>query len=145
MKHLLAALLYIAALGAGAAYAQGTPTVVTPSDVKWTAGTGPLAGTQVAVIMGNPDQAGPYVIRIKAPDGTKIMPHTHSEVENVTVLQGTLMIGLGDTMDPSKMTAVPAGSFVSVPSGLHHFAMTKGETIIQVNAIGPRSMTPVKP
>lgn len=130
----------IAALGQTAATA---PTIVTPAQVNWKAGTGPYTGTEIAVISGDPMKAGDYVMRLRIPDGGKFPPHFHGDTENVTVLQGTLMVGLGDTADASKMTALPAGSFVSVPKGLHHYAMAKGVTILQIHGMGPESMTPV--
>ncbi len=129
-------------VGAGAA---PSPTIVTPDKVHWTAGTGPAAGSQIAVLSGDPDKAGSeYAIRYKMPDGLKFAPHFHRGMENVTVISGTLMVGLGDKMDTKKMLALPAGSYVSIPPGVHHFAMAKGDTIIQVNSVGPRSMTAVK-
>lgn len=147
MKYLLVALLLAVATSAGA-LAQTTamsPTMITPDDVKWTAGTGPFAGAQIAVVYGNPEKPGPYIMRLKAPDGFKVAPHTHADTENVTVLQGALLLGVGDSADPSKAKELPAGSFFSVPKGLHHYAMTKGDTIIEISAMGPRSMTMVKP
>ena len=63
--------------------------------------------------------------------------------ENVVVLSGTLMVGLGDMMDASKMPPLGPGSVASVPAGLHHYAMSKGDTIIEVSGIGPDTLTPV--
>lgn len=130
-----------AGLLAAPAFAASTPTIVTPTQVQWTAGTGPLAGVQVAMLSGDPSKPGPYTMRLHLADGAKFGPHFHGDVENVTVIQGTLLVGLGDTMDPAKMIALPAGSFVSVPIGLHHYAMAKGDTIIQIHGMGPQSMT----
>lgn len=122
------------------------PTIVMPDSTKWVAvASGPMAGVQMAVLMGDPAKKGPYIIRIKAKDGTKFDAHFHTEMENVTVISGTLLVGLGDTMGaPDKMTALTAGAFASVPANLHHYAVTKGETVIQIDAVGPRSMVPVK-
>ena len=144
MRTLLVTALLATALAAPAS-AASTPTIVTPSDVHWTAGTGPFTGAQVAVIFGDPAKSGPYVIRLQLPDGAKFGPHFHGDVENVTVLQGTLLVGVGDAADPSKMISLPAGSFVSVPIGVHHYAVAKGDTIIQIHGMGPASMTMVKP
>jgi quercetin dioxygenase-like cupin family protein len=36
------------------------------------------------------------------PDGFKVAPHTHPNRENVTVLAGTLKVGMGDQFDASK-------------------------------------------
>ena len=126
------------------AFGATMPTIVTPSQVHWTAGTGPMAGAQVAVISGDPSKPGPYTMRLRLPDGGKFPPHFHGDIENVTVLQGTVLVGIGDKVDPAKMIALPAGSFVSVPAGLHHYAAAKGDTIIQIHGMGPSSMTMVK-
>ena len=139
---LVVALLVV---GGSALAAGNAPTVVSPDQVKWSAGSGPLAGAQVAVIFGDMKMAGPFVTRIRMPDGLKLAPHFHPVLENVTVLQGTLLIGVGDTMNAAKMISLPAGSFFSVPPGVHHYAMAKGDTIIQLNDSGPWSMTAVKP
>lgn len=147
MKKIPAVLL---ALGLSAALfsvttAAQAPTIVMPSAVHWQAGYGPVKGAQVAVLWGNPAKAGEYALRIKMPNGLVFAPHFHSESENVTVLQGTLMVGLGDKVVKSKMVALPTGSFVSVPPGVHHYAMARGVTILQINSIGPRTMMLVKP
>lgn len=137
------ALLLFSTLTIAAQTAMNQPTIVTPAQLHWTPGTGPMAGAEVAVLSGDPSKPGDYVMRLRLPDGAKFTPHFHGDTENVTVLEGTLMVGVGDTMDPSKMTALPAGSFVSVPKGLHHYAMAKGTTIIQIHGVGPATMTNV--
>jgi mannose-6-phosphate isomerase-like protein (cupin superfamily) len=139
MTAILASSLVTAALATAA-----SPTIVTPSQVHWTAGTGPMKGAEIAVLSGNPDKAGPYTIRLRVPDGAKFGPHWHGDVENVTVLQGTLLVGVGDKWNQGKMISLPPGSFVSVPMGLHHYAMAKGDVIIQIHGMGPASMTMVK-
>jgi quercetin dioxygenase-like cupin family protein len=138
---LLASLLF--AGGASALAAGTTPTVVAPSQIQWMPGKGPLKGTQVANLFGDPAKPGAFVTRIRMPDGLKLGPHYHPVLENVTVLQGTLMIGVGDKMNRAKMISLPAGSFFSVPAGVHHYAMSKGDTIIQLNDVGPWTMNPV--
>lgn len=144
MRLLSVTLAFALALG-GTAFAVGaTPTIVTPAQIHWVAGTGPLAGAQVAVLSGNPAKSGEYTMRLRMPNGLKFGPHFHGDVENVTVISGTLLVGLGDTMRVSKMMALPAGSFVSVPAGLHHYAMARGTTILQIHGNGPQSMTAVR-
>ncbi len=133
-------------VGPPLAASASIPTIVLPATTHWSAITsGPMAGGQMALLMGNPSKTGPYIMRVKVKDGTKFGPHLHTELENVTVISGTLMVGLGDKMNPAKMKAVPAGGFVSVPPGLHHYAMAKGETVLEIAAIGPRTMIRVSP
>ncbi len=55
-------------------------------------------------------------------------------IENVTVLNGTL---LGETFDKAKLQAMNVGNFVSVRKEMRHFAMSKGETIVQVHGAAP--------
>jgi quercetin dioxygenase-like cupin family protein len=144
-RHFLVSLSLALTLSTAPAFAASAPVIVTPDKVHWTAGTGPLAGTQVAVIDGNPMTTGEYTIRIKLPDGKRLPIHFHGHPERVTVLSGTLLVSVGDKVVPSsKMLALGAGSYVDVPPGLHHYAMARGETIIQVSSEGPRSMTVVK-
>ncbi len=124
--------------------AASGPTIVTATTAKWHPGTGAFKGTQMATIVGDPSKPGAYYsYLIKMPDGTRVPPHFHGMTENVNVISGTLLVGIGDTMDVSKMTPLAAGAIVSVPAGLHHYAMSKGVTIIEVSGIGPDTLTPV--
>jgi len=52
---------------------------------------------RLAVLVGHPAEAGPYVVRVKVPDGTKLMPHKHPEDRIYTVMSGVFYIGLGET------------------------------------------------
>jgi hypothetical protein len=93
---------------------------------------------QLAVIQGNPMQAGvPYTVRLSCTDGTKIAPHWHPTTENVTVIKGTFEIGMGSKWDPAALKDLPPGSFASAPARMRHFAMCKGDGIVQVHGLGP--------
>lgn len=151
MRFSYVVLAVILTMSSGVALAQQmnaggaatAPTIVTMDDVKWAPGTGMLKGADVAVLSGDPSKPGPYVMRLRIPANTKIPPHFHGDTENVTVISGALLVGLGDTFDASKMKELGPGAFVSVPANLHHYAMTKAETIIQIHGMGPSSMTAV--
>jgi len=120
------------------------PVMITPSQLQWVSNPMLPAGTTMAIIDGDPTKAGWYTIRLHLPNGASFPPHFHSDTEYVTVLQGTLMVGIGDTVDASKMTALPAGSAVTVPAGVHHYAAANGDTILQLTGQGPMTMTAVK-
>lgn len=132
---------------AGKAPAAGpAPIVVTPDKVQW--GPAPPVfqpGAQFAVIAGDPSKAGPFIVRLKVPDGYRIMPHWHPTVENVTVLSGEFHVGMGDKFDESSMVTLPAKSTAVVPIHHNHYAMAKGETEVQVNGTGPFKLTYVNP
>jgi quercetin dioxygenase-like cupin family protein len=73
-----------------------------------------------------------------------IAPHAHGDTENVTVISGTLMVGIGSSVAPASMLALTPGSYASIPAGTPHYAIAKGETVVQVNGVGPASITLVK-
>jgi anti-sigma factor ChrR (cupin superfamily) len=112
--------------------------ILTPDTLKWKPNPMLPPGAQASILAGDPTKAGSvYAIRLKVPDGFKIPLHWHPSDENVTVLKGTLMIGVGEKFDPAKMEAVPVGGFMRMPKQMRHFAMAKGETIVQVHGVGP--------
>lgn len=120
--------------------------VVRPDAIKWApAPPGLPPGSQMHVLSGDPGKAGPFVIRAKMPAGYKVPPHWHPGDENLTVLKGTLLVGTGDTLDKSKMEKMPAGSFVQMPKTMRHSVVANGETIIQVNGVGPFEISYVNP
>ena len=133
---LLASLLFMAA--AIGAYAQTAPTIVTPAQLKWSS-QGVPKGMMIATVAGDPSKTGPYVLRIKMDAGSKFPPHVHGDTERVTVLQGTLMAGIGSKWDDAKMKPLPAGTYVIMPAGLPHYVMAKDAVIIQINGMGPSS------
>src|SRR5947209_3059540 len=70
--------------------------LIAPSDIVWKDGPASLAkGSQMAVLEGDPSKPGPFLLRLKLPDGFRVMPHTHPKDERVTVLAGTLYLGHG--------------------------------------------------
>jgi hypothetical protein len=126
--------------------AGAAPVVVTPDKVQW--GPAPAvfpAGAQMAVLAGDPGKAGPFTVRLKAPDGFRVMPHWHPTAENVTVLSGEFRVGMGDKFDESALTSLPAHSLAVVPAHHNHYAMAKGETELQISGMGPFKLVYVNP
>ena len=149
MKRLLAVLCFAAVLvpaASSGASAAGAPTIVMPDAGTFAPAPAPYPqGATMAVLSGDPSGAGSqYAVRLKLPDTVRIAPHTHGDMENVTVVSGTLMVGVGSTFDAAHMLALPAGSYVSIPAGTPHFAMAKGDTLLQINGVGPASITSVR-
>ena len=103
------------------------------------------AGVQVAVLYGDPAKPGLYVVRLRLPAGSKVVPHTHpEEVRTLTILSGTLYFGLGEQWDDSKLTPYPAGTFFSELPNVPHFVSAKdSEVVFQATGIGPTSLIPV--
>ena len=122
----------------GAAFAQDAHVLVPADKVKW--GPAPPAlppGAQISVLEGDPSQKGAVTLRLQFPANYTIPPHWHSMTERVTVLSGTLQVGMGDTLDRQASQALQPGGFVSLPAKMHHYAWTATPTVIQVNLEGP--------
>ena len=107
-------------------------------DIRWMPSPAYPPEARLAILVGDPAKPGPYMIRVKLPAGTKMMPHQHPEDRIYTVISGVFYIGLGEVFDESKLTAFAPGSVVVLPGGQPHFHMARsGEYITQVTAIGP--------
>jgi quercetin dioxygenase-like cupin family protein len=145
---LLLSVVAIAASSAGRAQVPAAPAHAgtLPAEMKW--GPGPPAlppGAQVVVLAGDPASEGTFVIRIKLPAGYRVAPHWHPVDEYVTVLSGTLQLGMGDKFDAASMRSLPAGSFAFAAKEMRHYVQAKGPTVIQVSAMGPFAITYVNP
>ena len=118
----------------------------TTQEITWSDGPASLpGGARVAVLEGNPTAEGPFTMRLKLPKGYKIQPHWHPAVEHVTVISGTLNLGMGDKFNDSAGRALPANSFAFMTPGMRHFAWVQEDTVIQVHGIGPWKINYVNP
>ncbi len=114
--------------------------------IEWKAGPPSLpAGASIAILEGDPTKEGPFVFRVKVPDGFRIPPHTHPKMERVTVISGTFNLGMGDAFDADKTQPMPAGTYGRWTAGMHHFVWAKGETIVQFHGEGPWTINYVNP
>jgi quercetin dioxygenase-like cupin family protein len=158
MRHLsaTAAVSLALALGltiGGAGLVYGTQTsqhdasIHTPDKIAWRDGPPSLpTGAQFAVIDGDPAKDGEFfAMRLRLPDGYRIPPHWHPVTERVTVISGTFHLGHGETFDAENMQALEAGSYFAMPPKMRHFARAEGETVVQINTIGPWDIQYVNP
>ena len=121
-------------------------TVVPGDAVKW--GPAPPSlppGAQAAALLGSPAKEGPFVLRLKFPSGFTVPPHRHSKDEFVTVISGRFAIAAGEKLDRAAAKPLPPGSFVHLPAGMPHYAWADGETIVQINGMGPFDVKYVDP
>jgi quercetin dioxygenase-like cupin family protein len=120
--------------------------VALPDDLKWVDGPPVLpTGVKVAALDGDMGKEGLFVVRAKFPDGYTIPPHWHSADEHITVISGSFGVGLGDKLDKTKIRYLPAGSYARMGKEERHYAVAKGETVIQVHAMGPFDLHYVNP
>jgi quercetin dioxygenase-like cupin family protein len=69
-----------------------------PEEVDWKPFPAFPPSARLAVLVGEPTQAGPYLIRVKVPAGVKLMPHRHPEDRVYTVVSGVFYVGLGGSV-----------------------------------------------
>jgi quercetin dioxygenase-like cupin family protein len=125
---------------------QDTFKAILPDEVDWQPFAAFPPPARLAVLVGNPLQEGPYTIRVKVPQGVKLMPHKHPEDRVYTVISGVFYIGLGDRFDETKLQAHAPGTVIVLPNGTPHFHWAKsGEYITQVTGIGPLGLDYVNP
>ena len=126
--------------------AAGDMLITSPEAVTWKDGPASLAaGAKMAVLEGDPSKEGFFTMRLLFPDGFKVLPHFHPKVEHVTVIKGTLNLGMGEKFDQTATRAMTEGTFGFWAAGMRHFAWAKGETIIQLHGIGPWMITYLNP
>src|SRR5579883_3115802 len=119
-------------------------SMVTPEALKWqplprdwadgpppsNQAKGAVGVSEVAIVQGDPTKEGePFVIRIRSAPGTVLPPHWHPIDENITVLSGVFCVGTGDKVDGNGCADMPAGSYMVLPKGMHHYAVAKGDVV----------------
>jgi len=118
--------------------APAAHVVVAPASITW--GDPPSSlppGSRMAIIAGDPSKAEPFVIRAQVPAGYKVAPHWHPGTENITVLSGTVALGMGETWDEAQMQALAIGGYASLPAGMRHFFLSRTAATFQVHGMGP--------
>jgi len=117
---------------------QGVFRAILAEDIDWKPFAAFPPSVRLAVIVGQPSEAGAYTIRVRVPGGVRLMPHRHPEDRVYTVMSGVFYIGLGDQFGVDKLEAYPPGSVIVLPGDTPHFHWAKsGEYVTQVTAIGP--------
>ena len=116
--------------------------MVTAADLKWVDVPSLPPGAKIAVIEGPLNEAVPSTFRLRFPADYKIPAHWHPAIEHVTVISGTINIGVGEKLDAAKTKPLPAGSVAIMQQPkTNHFLWTKEETIVQIHGVGPWVIT----
>jgi quercetin dioxygenase-like cupin family protein len=132
--------------GSTALAAGEMPGPLQPEEIKWGAAPPVLpAGVKLAVLVGDPASSGPIILRLKMPAGYAIPAHWHPTDENVTVISGTLGLGMGDVLDRKKSKLLRAGGFAVAPAKMNHYAWTRTGAVVEVSLQGPFAITYVNP
>lgn len=118
--------------------AASTPIQLDAASVAFEPGPPTLpAGVELAVLEGDPKQRGIFTLRLKAPAGFVLAPHTHPEAERVTVISGAISVGFGSTLDKESARTFEAGAYYVNPPGLVHYVFSDEGAIVQITGVGP--------
>jgi hypothetical protein len=113
------------------------PVTVDAKDIKWSDAPPDLPkGAKMFVLHGDPSKKEAFSLRLKFPSGYKIPPHWHTNDEQLTILSGTFVIHMGDTMDAPAHELGP-GAYHFLPGKAHHGAEMKSEVTLQLDGMGP--------
>ena len=132
------------AVGQHAGSHSGAHVMMAPAELTWN-DLPALPGVKIAVLEGPLNEAVPIMFRLKFPANYQVPPHRHPGIEHVTIISGTLNMGMGEVFDKTKTRALTVGSVAIMPPGTPHFVWTSEETIGQVHSIGPWGVTYVNP
>jgi hypothetical protein len=151
MKHvkliMTALALSVAAAGPGPINAAEQPlnpkaiSIKLPDQIVWKRNE---AGTnETAVLYGDPDKPGPYVLMFKWLPGEMSRPHWHPNDRMITVLKGPWWVGTGDKFDPASTVALPTGTYVThTGKEIHYDGAKDTEVILLMAGEGPATSTP---
>src|SRR5262249_18761884 len=98
-----------------------------PDRIAWKDGPPSLLpGAKMAILEGDPAKEGFFTMRLKMPDGYRVLPHWHPRTERLTILQGVVNLGTGDRFEGGATEPLSAGTYSSMPPKMVHFAWMKG-------------------
>ena len=116
--------------------------IIHPNEIVY--GPNPAgSGPDIAVIAGDPNKEGFYIIRARFKPGVMSQPHYHPGDRHVTVISGMWWAGRGAKFDPDSTTPLGPGSYMLHPAGEPHFDGAKDvETVVEIKGMGPAPSIP---
>jgi len=113
-----------------------------PDQLQWKEA---LPGAKMAVLQGDPNKPGLYIVLIKWSPHSMSRPHFHPNDRFITVISGTWWVGTGSKYDPESTVPMPAGSFVThFGKQVHYDGAKDEEAMIEIVGEGPATATPAE-
>lgn len=110
-----------------------------PDQIQW---KDALPGAKMAVLQGDPDKPGLYIVLIKWSPHSMSRPHFHPHDRFITVISGTWWVGTGSKFDPENTVPMTAGSFVThFGKQIHYDGAKDQEAMIEIVGEGPATAT----
>jgi len=113
-----------------------------PDQIKW---TGNPQVSEQAILYGDPNKPGLYIVLTKWHPHHMSRPHFHPNDRFITVLSGTWWVGTGSKYDPDSTVPIPAGSFVThYGKQIHYDGAKDGDALLEILGEGPATSTPAE-
>jgi hypothetical protein len=113
-----------------------------PNQIPWVDSP---AGSSQAVLRGDPEKAGPYIVLTKWHAGHMSRPHFHPNDRFITVISGTWWVGTGTKYDPASTVPMAPGSFVThFGKQVHYDGAKDGDVVLEIVGEGPATSTPAE-
>jgi len=117
-------------------YPQGF-VQIHPDKIEWRS-IPEMPSMEFAILLGDPQEEGPLLVRYKLPPDIQIAPHTHSDARTYTVLFGEWRLGFGEIFDAEALITFGPGSAYRLPAEVAHYqAAGPDGAVIQIESIGP--------
>ena len=111
--------------------------IVDGRTLTWNASDSMPPGARVARLAGDPGKPGAVTVRVQFPAGYRLPPHRHPDDEHLTVLSGTIAVGMGDTFNEAALKDVPAGGYIVFPATDSHYVLSRTAATVQSISMGP--------
>ena len=113
-----------------------------PNQIPWVDSP---SGSSQAVLRGDPEKPGPYIVLTKWHAGHMSRPHFHPNDRFITVISGTWWVGTGTKYDPESTVPMAAGSFVThFGKQVHYDGAKEGDVVLEIVGEGPATSTPAE-
>ncbi|MBX9962239.1 MAG: cupin domain-containing protein [Burkholderiales bacterium] len=130
-------LLGALALGIAATGPALAAETVNDQDLKWSFVPGFARPIEVAVVSGDPNQPGPFVIRMRMPSGMKIAPQRYPDDRELTILKGIFWSAEGESYNWKEMNEYKAGTVIQKPTGKAYYGWARTAVVLEEKGTGP--------
>lgn len=123
------------------------PIQLNDDNLEWSDGPGSIPpGAKFVILEGDPKSETIFTMRVFLPPKYVIPFHYHDGDERVTVLEGSVEIGIGESEAAAYITRFQQDGYYMTPPPLKHFVRAGPEgCVLQLTGVGPWTIHYVDP